>query len=344
MFCFSQPPGRSSWPQQPPLVHRCRRKPALASACAVGHRGSAVVYSLTPTRDVATPMQGECSGWKAEGGRGWTGTGSCPGPQMLSCTCLHWVSPPTSSRPRFDVQPCAPVGIHLVLREPCHSPFLVVPQTGKPVWTGVSELYSSCALKREDFSKRLGDGQRRRGLLAVACPWRAKSLCPSTAYLLREPPPPQAPERQCDSGIRGTATQGRQTTHRQPLVPGTALLGQAGSHVRTPRVWELQWLGALQEQTPPRLYAWGADLRKWAPGTDGSGRKGAGPRCVSTCREACPGRGRAGRKDRLGDSLMSPCNLWELVGGFIIDWHQAEMPANCLQISHDCRGNKEQTG
>lgn len=89
----------------------------------------------------------------------------------------------------------------------------------------------------------------------------------------------------------------------------------------------------------------GWTLENGLPGqTDGSGRKGAGPRCVSTCRGACPGRGRAGRKDRLGDSLMSPCNLWEPVGGFIIDWHQAEMPANCLQISHDCRGNKEQTG
>ena len=180
-FCFSHPPGLTSWPQQPPLVHCCERKPALASACAVGHRGSTALSSPTPTEDAATPGQGGCSGWKAEGGRARTGTGSCPGPQMLSCTCSHWVSPPTSSWPRSDVQSCAPVGIHLVLCEPCHASFLMVPQTGNPVWTSVSELCSSCVLKREDLGKHLGDGQRRRGLLAVACPWRAKSLCPSTA-------------------------------------------------------------------------------------------------------------------------------------------------------------------
>lgn len=134
-----------------------------------------------PYRGCGHPGQGGCSGWKAEGGRARTGTGSCPGPQMLSCTCSHWVSPPTSSWPRSDVQSCAPVGIHLVLCEPCHASFLMVPQTGNPVWTSVSELCSSCVLKREDLGKHLGDGQRRRGLLAVACPWRAKSLCPSTA-------------------------------------------------------------------------------------------------------------------------------------------------------------------
>lgn len=114
------------------------------------------------------------------------------------------------------------------------------------------------------------------------------------------------------------------------------------------RVWELRWLGALQRQTPPCLYAWGggADLGKWAPRTfRWLMEKGCWlMMCKALQGEACPGRGRAGRKDRFGDSLMSPCNLGEPVGGFIIDWHQAEMPANCLQISHNCRRNKEQTG
>ena len=260
--------------------------------------------------------------------------------------------PTSTSQPRSDVQPCAPVGIHLVLREPCQPSFLMVPQTGNPLWTGVSELRSSCALKREDLGKHLGDGQRREGLVGRACPWTAKCLCLSTAGLLGEPPPPEVPEGQCASGIRGAATQSRQTTHRQPLIPASALPGlssetQEGSHVQG------QGLGAPVAGSPteantslPLCLGWGADLGKWAPRTfRWFMEKGCWPTmCEGLQGEVCPGRGSAGRKDRFGDSLMSPCNLGEPVGGFIIDWHQAEMPANCLQISHNCRRNKEQTG
>lgn len=64
---------------------------------------------------------------------------------------------------------------------------------------------------------------------------------------------------------------------------------------------------------------------------------------LSTCRKRV--RKRQGREGRTGrDSLMSPpatCgSRWV---NYAIDWHQAEMPANCL-ISHDCREIKSQTG
>lgn len=194
-FCFSHPPGLSLWPQQPPLVHCCRRKPTLALPCAVGRRGPTALSPPTPTGGVAAPGQGGCSGWKAEDGRARTGTGSFPGSQMLSCTCSHWVSPLTSSQPRSDVQPCAPVRIHLVLCEPCHPSFLMVPQTGNPMWTGVSELRSSCALKREDLGKDLGDGQRREGVVGSGMSLESKVPMPEHRRAPQRATSPTGPGR-----------------------------------------------------------------------------------------------------------------------------------------------------
>ena len=141
-FCFSHPPGLSLWPQQPPLAHCCRRKPTLASACAVGRRASTALSSPTATGGVAAPGQGGCSGWKAEGGRAQTGTGSCPGSRMLSCTCSHWVSPPPLLSPGLMSNPVHQSGSTWSYVSLATLPFSWFPRLGTPC----GQVCLSCVL------------------------------------------------------------------------------------------------------------------------------------------------------------------------------------------------------